>query len=242
MRFTTLALGIAAFLAGAALCGCSKSSSDDLSQAKRISINNLRQIGLAFHNFYAARSEFPPPGTPNGATVKNDGFPDHLSWRVNLLPYIEQDKLYQLVVQRPMAPLPESVTKAEIKVYQIPYGQDKATSTHFRVFVGNGAAFEDVQGFRCANFADFADGLSNTILVVEATEPVSWWNVDELAYDPKKPLPKLGVFPGGFHALMANGDVRWIPSDTPEKTIRAMITRAGGEQITLPGMSVSKQR
>jgi prepilin-type N-terminal cleavage/methylation domain-containing protein len=71
--------------------------------ARRMSCsNNMKQLGLAAHNFESAYKRFPPsrkiklgaaPGTPG-----NPGFPypgiDH-SWAVFMLPYIEQGSLYQ---------------------------------------------------------------------------------------------------------------------------------------------------
>ena len=44
-----------------------------------------------------------------------------------------------------------------------------------------------------------------------------------------------GVLRGGFYALMADGSVRYIPKNTDEKIVRAMITRAGNETFQLPG-------
>ena len=109
-----------------------------------------------------------------------------------------------------------------------------ATHTRYRVFVGGGAAFEPNQPQRFP--ASFPDGPSNTILVVEAEEAVPWSSAQELSYDPKKPLPKLGEpSRDGFYALMADGSVRYIPKNTDEKIVRAMITRAGNEAFQLPG-------
>ena len=48
--------------------------------------NNLKQIGLALHNYHDANGQFPV-----GAGVANG-----LSWRVYTLPYIEQDNIYKL--------------------------------------------------------------------------------------------------------------------------------------------------
>ena len=108
-----------------------------------------------------------------------------------------------------------------------------AWETYLRVFVGPGAAFESG---KLLSPKDFTDGVKNTILVVEAAEPVPWPKPDELRYDPNKPLPRLGgVFDDGFYALFADGVVRFIPTDINEKVLRAMITRNGGEKIeTLP--------
>src|SRR5262245_43343286 len=49
--------------------------------------NNLKQIGLAMHNFHNARNRFPPEGRTNANNV--------WGWRVAILPYIEQDNLYR---------------------------------------------------------------------------------------------------------------------------------------------------
>jgi hypothetical protein len=68
-------------------------------------------------------------------------------------------------------------------------------------------------------------------MVVESAEPIAWSSLDDFNYDPKKPLPKLGISPGGFYAGMADGSVKWIPSSTDEKVFRAMITRSGGENV-----------
>jgi hypothetical protein len=262
MRFNRLAvfLSLAALAVGIALAGCKSSSTSgsgssdggktgdsssgfsggdfEMARAKRVSINNLRQIGLALHNFHDAMGMLPSAGVPGTAKASNPGeaMKAH-SWRVSILPYIEQGNLYNLIMTNPMAPLPESVTKTEIKQYQIPGTKAKGTLTCYRAFVGGGAAFDYGAGHR---MTEITDGTSNTILVVEAAEPVEWSSVNELNYDPKKPLPKLGVFPGGFHALMGDGSIRWIPSDTPEATLRNMITRAGGELVDLPGKDVTR--
>ena len=52
-------------------------------------VNNLKQIGLAMHNYHATYDTFPPAGT-----VDAEGKP-LLSWRVLLLPFLEQDALYR---------------------------------------------------------------------------------------------------------------------------------------------------
>ena len=48
-------------------------------------VNNLKQIALAMHNYESATGAFPKP-----ASIGKDGKP-LLSWRVAILPYIEQD-------------------------------------------------------------------------------------------------------------------------------------------------------
>jgi hypothetical protein len=119
-------------------------------------------------------------------------------------------------------------------------GGDDPGFTCLQVLVGPGTAFEKPG----LTFKDFPDGLSNTILVVEAEEPVPWSKPVDLTYDPNGPLPKFGgrfTIPtrflhcrfGGrpcFNAAFGDGWRLSILSDTDEKIIRALVTRNGGEK------------
>ncbi len=108
--------------------------------------------------------------------------------------------------------------------------------TRYQVFIGPGTAFER-DGL---TWADFPKDLSDTLLVVEAGQPVPWSKPEDLTYDAAAPLPPLGGVFGkpvhflcldlwrtaGFNACMADGSMRFIPSDTDEKTLRGLISRA----------------
>jgi hypothetical protein len=233
-RRSALLCGWLGLLAGITLCGC-KSSEKEAEDAKKQSIKNLIDIGIGMHNYASANGgdRFPSPGLPDG--MKQTDFwasrPD--SWRFSLLPYVEKADLYSQGVAAGKGPLPDAVRNAVVSTYLNPLVKEQTAKTNYRVFVGNGAAFE--WGKTLTIPSDFPDGLDKTILVVEAAEPIDWASLDDFEYDPNKPLPKLGIFPGGFHALMGDGLVRWIPADTDENAIRAMITRNGKEQIPLAG-------
>src|SRR5207244_129069 len=61
--------------------------------ANRISCaNNLKQMGLALHNYHSANGTFPPGGITNGECCSTQSGPN---WAIFILPYIEQDNLYQ---------------------------------------------------------------------------------------------------------------------------------------------------
>jgi hypothetical protein len=80
--------------------------------------------------------------------------------------------------------------------------------------------------------ATFTDGTSETILVVEAGTAVPWTKPDDVPYSPGRPVPRLGgLFPKVFHAAFADGSVWTLPKDLPAKTLQALITPAGGEQV-----------
>jgi len=98
------------------------------------------------------------------------------------------------------------------------------------VFVGPGTAFEGRDGLKFT--VDFPDSTSNTLLFVEAGEPVPWTKPEEIVYDPAGPLPPLrGLFRDGFRACTADGSRRFVHSDITEGTLRAAITRNGGESL-----------
>jgi prepilin-type processing-associated H-X9-DG protein len=187
------------------------------------SANNLKQIAIALHNYHDVNEAMPP-----AAVVDKKGKP-MLSWRVMILPYIEQDKLYkQFHLDEPWdSEHNKQFIDKMPKTYALPNMMSKPGHTHYRVFVGNGALWDWIQG---AKFADISDGLSNTWMVVEAEEGVPWSKPDELEFDPNKELPKLGkAFKGGFHVAYADGSVRYF-KEVP-KSAKAMITKAGGEVI-----------
>jgi hypothetical protein len=192
------------------------------------SANNLKQIGLALHN-YADQSQ----GTlPPSALFDKNGKP-LLSWRVLILPYIEQDDLYkQFKLNEPWDSAHNKKLLAKMpSTFKAPIDRPvKPGYTFYQAFVGKSAAFEGKKGMRLP--ADFPDGLSNTIWVAEAATPVPWTKPEDLAYAADKPVPKLGgLFEGGFNAAFADGAVRFFSKSMAEQTLRAYITRNGGEVI-----------
>jgi prepilin-type N-terminal cleavage/methylation domain-containing protein/prepilin-type processing-associated H-X9-DG protein len=66
------------------------------SAARLSCLNNLKQIGLAMHNYHDANQKLPPGYTARGTYV--DGTTDTSpgwAWGAYILPYLEQDNLYQ---------------------------------------------------------------------------------------------------------------------------------------------------
>ena len=194
------------------------------------SLQSLRQLGIAMHNFHETHRHFPPP-----AIYSKDGKP-LLSWRVDLLPYVEQEQLYrQFHRDEPWDSEHNKKLLAHMpKLFAAPPGREpkEPYHTYLQVFVGKDAPFKDDFRKRMS-IADFKDGTSNTLLIVEAGEPVPWTKPADLAFDLKGPLPKLdGPFKDGFNAVFADGSVSFLKHLLKEETLRALITPAGGEQLT----------
>jgi prepilin-type N-terminal cleavage/methylation domain-containing protein/prepilin-type processing-associated H-X9-DG protein len=60
-------------------------------------INNLKQIGLAMHNYYDSYGNFPPGNyQPYQSKVSKDFYICYGNWALYLLPYVEQGNLYNM--------------------------------------------------------------------------------------------------------------------------------------------------
>jgi hypothetical protein len=201
------------------------------------SSNNLRMLSLAMMNDADSNQGRMVPQ----AICDKNGKP-LLSWRVAILPYIEQQQLYsQFKLDEPWDS-PNNIRLIPLmpKTYAHP-GDPTASGqglTHYRVFTGPNTPFPDVQppfppGHSPLSFPmGFRDGTSNTILIVEAADAVTWTKPDELPYDPNKPLPKLGLQPGRpFNVVLADGEVRSISPSISDRTLRSAITPNGGEVL-----------
>ncbi len=195
--------------------------------------NNLKHLGLALHTYHDAYGAFPAP-----AVTDKKGKP-LLSWRVAILPQVEAGALYERFKldeawdsEHNLKALKDNPMPAVFALPGVTLPGDK--ETHFRVFVGNGAAFEPLKALRVV---DFTDGLSNTLLVVTAAKAVPWTKPDELAFDPKATggdLKKLLRMDGnGCNVVLADGSARYLPSTIDAATLKGLITRNGGEVLNL---------
>jgi tetratricopeptide (TPR) repeat protein/tRNA A-37 threonylcarbamoyl transferase component Bud32 len=192
------------------------------------SLNNLRQIALALHNYHSATGHFPP------AVVCGKDDKPLYSWRVEILPYLDEDRLYkEFNRDEPWDSEHNRKLLARMPaVYALPRPRKEMglnERTYYQALVGPGAAFEGRQGLR---IADFTKGTSNTLMVVEAARPVPWSSPEDLPYDPAKPVPALGGhFKDGFNAAFASGDARFLSSPLPEDMLRGYIVRGGTDPV-----------
>lgn len=194
--------------------------------------NNLKQIGLAFHNYESVHGCLPP-----AYLADKDGKPMH-SWRVLILPFLEQQNLYNMYKFDEPWDSPNNLRVAEMmpKVYQCPSDMGGGRFTDYMVITGPGTVFD---GAKSARFTEIADGTSNTLLVVEAKGASTRWTepVDiELA---KSSLMTFGGpqgdigsnHRGGAQVLFADGSVRFLRQDVSPQTLKKLATKADGEAV-----------
>ncbi len=187
------------------------------------SVNNLRQIAIAMHNYHDSYKRFPAH-----AIYSADGKP-LLSWRVAILPYLEQDNLYRrFKLDEPWdSEHNKKLMKQMPPVYAVPGAKAKEPHlTFYQGFVGKGAFFEGEKG---TTLGGITDGTSNTLMVVEAGDAVPWTKPEDLPYDSEKPLPKLGgPRAGDFNAAWCDGSVRLIKKTIDPKVLHLLIQRNDG--------------
>ena len=132
-------------------------------------MNHIKQFGLAMHNYHDRNKHFPP-----AVVMGPDGKTPH-SWRVELLPYLDELSLSK---QYRMNEAWDSEHNKQVlekmpDVFRSPFGDRKTTDSAYYVLVGPGTIFEGPLGVR---IQDITDGTSNTLMVVGAKREYS---VDE---------------------------------------------------------------
>jgi hypothetical protein len=157
-----------------------------------------------------------------------------VSWRVHLLPYLEQQNLYASFDPKQPWDSAKNRPHADVRVpvYVSMSDPPETLQARARVFTGPDTLFPP--GAKPANLnnarEDVKDGTSATFLVVEATETVPWPQPRELPYTKGGPLPQLGIpFRDGFITGMADGTVKFVRSSASDVARRAAITPSGGE-------------
>jgi prepilin-type processing-associated H-X9-DG protein len=200
------------------------------SAEKAQSINNLKQIALAWANYESAYGKYP-------ADIRDpDGNP-LLSWRVAILPFLEQQALYnEFHLDEPWdSEHNRALVEQMPPVYAAPGGRGGAEPGHtfYQGFRGPGAMF-DPEG-KPVGLATITDGTSNTIGVAEAGAAAPWSAPEDIAFDPNGELPELGglEWPGGFNVSFVDGSVRFLRETLNAAMLKALITRSGGEVINL---------
>jgi prepilin-type processing-associated H-X9-DG protein len=150
--------------------------------------NNLKQIGTAIHNYHGAHNQFPPAWVAPG---KQPGW----GWPTFLLPYVEQDALYELINPdvNPFGPpggfttaaqIPGGRSQVPLHVYRCPSDTGPPLNpergnhglSNYRGVRGPYTSYDffedyDWGGIFLQNgklrFSDVTDGTSNTLAVGE---------------------------------------------------------------------------
>jgi hypothetical protein len=193
----------------------------------RKSQNNLKQIALAMHNYESVYSHFPA----NIVDAKGNVL---LSWRVAILPYLEEDALFrEFKLDEPWDSKTNKPLLAKMpKVFAPVRVKAKAGHTFYQGFEGNDTLFDPEN--RKQGIAGIPDGTSNTVAVVEAGTAVEWTRPVDLKFDKNKDLPKLGGhFDGDFNIALCDGSVMRAKKTFDAATMKLAVQKSDGQAIDL---------
>jgi prepilin-type N-terminal cleavage/methylation domain-containing protein len=220
------------------------------------SSNNLKQLGLGLHNYHDTFRNF-PAGTHPHKTLKPE---KRLSWMVDILPFVEQAPLYNMI---DMEQGFDSEANAKVlknrpvPVYLNPKGdpsgmKDGYSVTHYVGIAGLGkdaptrAAGDPKNGAfgydRKTKMSDITDGTSNSIGIAEASKDFGPWaaggpsTVRALTQKPYLNGPDGigGLNPAVTNVLFMDGSVRALSKSIDPTVMEAISTIGGGEVVNLP--------
>ncbi|MHB8952966.1 MAG: DUF1559 family PulG-like putative transporter [Pirellulaceae bacterium] len=211
--------------------------------ARRMSCsNNLKQIGLALHNYHDVHKQFPP------ATIGPYNVPRErqFSWIVALLPYLEQQSTYDAL--RLDLPWDHPHNAGLLPMYRPPVicPSDPASPTTQEGYARTsyvavtGANFTDGPGRpegilgldQGLSLGEISDGTSNTIMVAEVTDGGPWFaggTGTARRIDSWLQNRAWSQHAGGGNVVFADGSVQFLSATTDVQSLRSMATARGGE-------------
>ena len=193
---------------------------------------NLKQIHLAFMNYSDRTRTLPPPRPRRNrrAPEQNTDQRVGLSWRVFLLPLLDQQPLFERFnLSEPWdSPHNLELVKFMPEVYFTE--GDGEGETRYMVFSGDHTLFPEG---RSLSLRHVRDGTSNTILLVHSggAKPVTWTKPEDIPFDLTSPFQGIGLLNGRIEATLASGSTISIPGNVAPEILSALVTPHGNEIV-----------
>jgi hypothetical protein len=191
-------------------------------------MNKMKQIALAIVQYEAARDRYPA-----AAIMTPDGKPG-LSWRVAILPMLEENGLYrQFKLDEPWdSPHNKALVARMPSIYQSPGSELDSGYTNYLAVVSPDTIISTTP--RGTRSRDVRDGTSRTVMIVEADDDYAaiWTKPDDYPWDATQPTYGVGhIWAGYFVAGFGDGAVGTLELSIGAEQINAYFSRAGGEVI-----------
>lgn len=212
-------------------------------------VNNLREIGLALHNYHDTYGRFPP-----AYTADDEGRPLH-SWRLLLLPFMTRQwgdtrktgytsrQLYDRFHLDEPWDSPHNLSLLD----RLPYHdwqyrclsdrQNETGQTNYVMILGPQTLSS---GTESRSLRDVRDGATHTIAIVEVINSGIRWTeprdlrADEISFqvnDPDQPAIS-SRHPGGANVLFVDGSSRLLSDKNAPSLVQALTTVDGGEDVS----------
>ena len=196
--------------------------------AMNISRNHLKQIGLAMHNYHDVHNQFP-------AYSKSDSGRPLLSWRVHLLPYLENAALYkEFHLDEPWdSDHNKTLIDRMPQVFKSPgVKSSKLGMTTYQTVMGEDMLFKP-NGGKVA-MRDVTDGTSNTAMAIDVSFEFEtiWTKPGDLMPDLARMRTALhDRFQNGGLVLMTDGSVRKLQDDVDDAMLMNLFVRNDGTPL-----------
>ncbi len=195
---------------------------------RQTNINRFKHILLAMHNYHDTYKMFPPRDEVRHVNGKTE-----LSWRVHLLPFLEERELYkQFALDEPWnSPHNRPLLNKMPRVFESQWLGIEPGHTTFLAPVGEDTIYGGEKGTKINKIRD---GTSNTIALVEVkpSQSVPWTAPQDYNFDPEQPGSGLYVGANGqFLSAFADGSVRMIPGKAPAEFLLRLFQKSDGLPI-----------
>ncbi len=215
--------------------------------------NNLRQLGIGLLRYHDQHDAF-PVGCVEWRSWGNTTN-RQLAWSAYLLPYIEQQSLFdRLDLSKPFDdPVNAESASTVLNVYLCPSADQLLTLPHSargpshyggifgeRIVPPNNPPKGVMLIDQAIRIPEILDGTSFTLIVGEDSRfPDGEWingrNIFDQAYAinaaPEIENDMRSEHPGGANGLACSGSVHFLSEEMDKKVLAALCTRAGGEPI-----------
>jgi type II secretory pathway pseudopilin PulG len=197
--------------------------------ARTQSSNNLKQMVLGLHNMAGTYDGGMCPGFGTFPGLSGNVYP----WTYHLLPYIEQNDVYNNIA---------TASNVPIKTYIAPADPTNNKNVAYTSYAANGLLFQVVNGYGPNLNSSFTDGTSNTVMLTEryavssvgpgagphpwygtaanvliVPTPTSGFEIMPPIMQATESLPQ-GMATGGMQVALGDGSIRTVNSGTSANT------------------------
>jgi hypothetical protein len=229
------AISVWGVFAGLFFAGCAIALGVQLSSVRYLTpgvtcMNNLNASAIGLEGYRQKNGTFPPASTADA-----DGKPMH-SWRTLILPYVENQGLYEQYNQKePWDGPNNSKLPPPGTMYVCPRHPDSPMMTSYFAVVGPNTVWEEKTRGKQSARAERA-----IMLVEMANSGIRWTEPRDLAVEEAVRAIQAGPHwrdrgyfcydqPGVTFVALGNGWVKALPARTPRETLEALLTINGKE-------------
>jgi hypothetical protein len=200
---------------------------------RSLCMNNLHQIGLAMAMYESKNGKFPP-----AAGVGENGQPP-MSWRVAILPYMQEDEIYRNYDPKQPWNSPKNleVLKKMPREFRCPSDSDSGDGETSYFMISGKNTVGGLLGSAGASPFEITDGLSKTMTLVEVHGlKVPWTEPRDLTVDQLIARLRSGAriaHIATFNIGLADGSVRNLPASIDAETLRRLATINDGKPVQI---------